>query len=264
MPVVRHSAFVAFHPRRECQWCATRCVLLSLFLYSYLHYACNIRFPRRPTGFITVGSYGLFTVANGIAVSSDGGASYTPVNISVLQTETRYGSFPTADAWYVSAGQWPSNVDGTRRHMMRSARAAAAVGAPSRKLQSDGYIQQIVKSTDSGQTWSSVNIDYTSGYLNGIDCLDESRCCAAGEQDDETDGYGYIICTADGGISWQRTLTVNETGASFLDLRVIGPDGYWAVGGVESVSGSGGRARRTLRCARLPCKHGAASTLRER
>lgn len=247
---------------------------------------CIRGFPSpAPVGFISVGSYGLFTSVNGVAVSTDGGATYTAINISVLQTETRYGAFPTATTWYVTAGQWPNQVDGTRRHMARRAAAASAAAGTgaARRLQGSGYIQQVVVTKDAGATWTSVNLDYTSGvrlgasrslslslrltrfapcgfsfkaddvstqcssvsisilstslqYLNGIDCLDESRCCAGGEQDDEPGGYGYIQCTLDGGMTWTRTLTVNETGASFLDLRVVGTDGYWAVGGVESVS----------------------------
>jgi len=77
---------------------------------------------------------------------------------------------------------------------------------------------------------------YNWAYFNGIDCLDENRCCAGAENDDEN-GAAYIVCTQDGGNTWNQTVVQNVTGSSILDLRVVGTDGYWAVGGIAAEIG---------------------------
>jgi hypothetical protein len=58
-------------------------------------------------GFAAVGTFGLLSESNGVAVSYDAGISFKAINISVLTAETRYGAFPTTESWYVSAGDWP-------------------------------------------------------------------------------------------------------------------------------------------------------------
>ena len=54
-----------------------------------------------PIGFAMVGQFGLFTMDDGVAISTDGGATYTPQNISSLLTDARYGAFPSANTWCV-------------------------------------------------------------------------------------------------------------------------------------------------------------------
>jgi hypothetical protein len=177
-----------------------------------------------------------------------------------------YGAFPSTSTWYVAAGQWPgegndntgstttggSTTSGVVKRV--SARADIvhtaegyryAFNQPTQSLGARGlqgntsndYIAQIVKTTDGGNTWTSVFTQYNYAYLNGIDCLDENRCCVAAENDD-TNGFASILCTFDGGANWNQTYYNNATGASLLDLRVVGTDGYWAVGGEESEVGS--------------------------
>ena len=51
-------------------------------------------------------------------------------------------------------------------------------------------------------------------------------------------GFAAIHCTQDGGATWNQTFYNNVTGASLLDLRTVGDNGYWAVGGIESEFGS--------------------------
>lgn len=99
------------------------------------------------------------------------------------------------------------------------------------------YVAQIVQTSDGGMTWNSTFYRENWAYLNGIDCLDEKRCCVGAENDD-ANGFAAILCTQDGGNSWAQTYYTNTTGASILDLRVVGTDGYWAVGGVVQQLGS--------------------------
>jgi hypothetical protein len=56
-----------------------------------------------------VGAFG--GVAGGVAISNDGGKTFESNAVSVLDANhpVRYGAYPTADTWFVSAGSWPSN-----------------------------------------------------------------------------------------------------------------------------------------------------------
>jgi len=237
----------------------------------------NIGDQSAPTGFGMVGTFGLFNPLNGVAISTDAGATYKAINITAAITETRYGSFVDANTWYISAGEWPgegsdsssggsSSSSGTsssptsaaasgvgrvvRRLTQRASIVQGADGVhrlelaepatrrvSGRNLQAaGGYVSQVLKTTDGGATFTSV-YNSTAGYLNGIDCLDADRCCVAQENDD-ADGFAAILCTTDGGDSWATNFYNNITGASILDLRVVGTDGYVAVGGIESSLGS--------------------------
>jgi len=59
------------------------------------------------SGFAAVGAWGLLNEANGVAYSPDFGITYSATNISVLRADTRYGAFPSATNWYITAGDWP-------------------------------------------------------------------------------------------------------------------------------------------------------------
>lgn len=219
-----------------------------------------------------VGDFGLVTQDNGVAISNDFGKTYAAANISNLVTEARYGAFPSTTTWYISAGEWPSSgndqptttggtggsttaapgeqttvraltgrvsvVKGPQGHTLAFTDSTSTRVA-GRNLQSaptGQYIAQIMKTTDAGQTWSSVFLKYNAFYFNGIDCLDENRCCA-GAENDNTGGGAVVLCTWDGGNTWNQTLTYTADGAGVLDLRVVGTDGYWAVGGVAAEIG---------------------------
>lgn len=58
-------------------------------------------------GYAAVGDWGLFTQANGPAVSYDDGATFTPLNISDAIADARYGAFPDNTTWYIALGDWP-------------------------------------------------------------------------------------------------------------------------------------------------------------
>lgn len=70
--------------------------------------ARNIGPSSAPLGFAVVGTIGnLVNETNGMAVSYNAGKSFTSIPIPILQTDARYGAFPTATTWYITAGQWP-------------------------------------------------------------------------------------------------------------------------------------------------------------
>ena len=67
--------------------------------------------PVGLNGFAAVGSWGLIKENNGVTVSRDYGFTYgSTYNISVLRADTRYGAFPSDDAWYITAGDWPVSL----------------------------------------------------------------------------------------------------------------------------------------------------------
>lgn len=179
----------------------------------------------------------------------------------------------TANTWYVSAGEWPDSGNdqpttstGTNTGSTTAAGARSTVrkitgkvsvvrdeagahrlafsapagtrvsGRAAQSAPTGQYVAQLLKTTDAGATWTSLFLKYNWAYFNGIDCLDENRCCAGAENDDEN-GAAYIVCTQDGGNTWNQTVVQNVTGSSILDLRVVGTDGYWAVGGIAAEIG---------------------------
>ncbi len=61
-------------------------------------------------GFAAVGQWGLFTEANGIVFSTDGGKAFSVIN-TTLTADARYGAFPSDSTWFLTAGDWPGEQD---------------------------------------------------------------------------------------------------------------------------------------------------------
>jgi hypothetical protein len=204
----------------------------------------NIGPKASPIGFALVGNVGSGNTTTGVAVSLDDGRSFEKIDITALNTYARYGAFPSADTWYISAGQWgneqsyDAEADAywlTERMSVGLTEAGEYVrsfkSAQQHKLRDDtGYMAQIVKTTDAGKTWTMQFNQSNTFYFNGIDCINESSCCAVGESDDAPAAGTYIYCTFDG-TNWEQMFTnLNSTGASLMDIRTVGATGYWAVG----------------------------------
>ncbi len=47
-----------------------------------------------------------------MALTTNGGHTFTPVFAPVLFTEARYAAFPSDNVWYIAAGEWPGNSTG--------------------------------------------------------------------------------------------------------------------------------------------------------
>jgi hypothetical protein len=176
---------------------------------------------------------------NGVAISVDGGKTFKFNNVSALVTDSRYGSFPSRNVWYLSAGMWgsstPQSEDATVAHELtahinvhkngkksfskRSLASASAAPTP-------GWIAQIVTTKDGGKTWTSSFVDEGNLYFNGISCGSETSCCAS------ADGVAgsYIYCTSDGK-TWSQKLFNAGPANSLLAMDAVGPMEYWAGGG---------------------------------
>lgn len=121
---------------------------------------------------------------SGVSVSTDGGKNLKMYDAKLF-TDARYGSFPTADVWYVSAGEWPENqrsfvdVEGNQVfHLTEKIQLKTSPeGKTSHNMLKPGstapqgpaqYKAQISKSTDGGKTWTTVFGQQNSTfYFNG-------------------------------------------------------------------------------------------------
>jgi len=182
---------------------------------------------------------------NGVAISKDGGATWKFLNASTLKTESRYGAYPTTSTFYISAGEWPENVNPatqqtyyqktSRMHFNRPINKQWSTKLfPANKERSapgdSGWRAQIVKSTDGGQTWQSQFYDEGNFYFNQIGCTSATHCCAVGEADSSAQPGIRFYCTWDGQ-TWTRTFFNPNPDLSVLSLRWIDQNNGWAGGG---------------------------------
>jgi hypothetical protein len=146
-----------------------------------------------------VGAFG----GNGVAVSTDGGATFTAHSASSAldnQHPARYGAYPSDTTWYVSAGAWPTNPNSmsdeeslllhhlNERVQIRKDRKTGEIyhkyleldqlGSPNNITQ---YTSAIAKTTDGGKTFTKVFEQDGSFYFNGIHCSSEDHCIAVAE-----------------------------------------------------------------------------------
>lgn len=223
----------------------------------------------KPDAIAVVGEFGLFKPKNGVAISTDGGVSFTTYDAGLF-TDARYGAFPSAKTWYLSAGNWPeANDDKTPTKdddpFSNDNNIPAADGAPQvyartprfelRRNAAGGYQPyarlsgrdamvtsndtvfqtQISMTQDGGATWTTVFKEVGDFYPNGIACQDDANCCFVAEADAGSEPGSRIYCTSDSGASWNRTFFNAGADNSLLDISVTGTAGeYWAVGGVLS------------------------------
>jgi len=198
------------------------------------------------------------TTVNGVSVSYDQGQSWKNIDIHA-EGQCRYGAFPSPLVWYVTSSLYPemefpsmiSNSSDNRyysfsQNLRFNGPQAEFATYPSRlssqsslsyrhgrKLLQTGYLAEISKTVDGGQTWNIVFRDESTYYLNGIDCPTENLCWAVGESQLGSAEPGCrILHTNDGGATWVQQLYVNESGYSLLDIAFVSETEGWAVGGV--------------------------------
>lgn len=182
---------------------------------------------------------------NGVGISMNGGKNFAFHNVSNAKTHLRYGAFPSKLTWYVTAGTWPqsSQPAPTVIHSLTSRanlHARQGVGhsleyvlqTPTRatKVGDPGWFAEILKTSDGGKTWESQYYSEGEFYFNGLDCADETHCCAAGESDSPPRPGGRLWCTADGK-QWVEVYYVAGADQGMSTVRAISPSEYWAAGG---------------------------------
>jgi len=205
--------------------------------YTPLFSACQSATAAAPGQFYLVGMW--MTVRNygdGVISSQDGGATLSFHQWTGL-TSARYGDFPSNSTWFISGGMWG---DGEKRSLDPEAPFQLTHRLkiyPSKdkmsfeftdieKLDRNGYIGVIQRSTDGGATFETVFNDTGRFYFNGIDCIDESNCWVAAEGPEGA----WILKTSDAGRTWvEQTF---RPGDSLLDVQMLNENEGWAVGGI--------------------------------
>jgi len=200
-------------------------------------------------------SYGVVgsTLAGGqgVAVSTNYGQHFTFYNISQLETIARYGAFPSATTWYVSAGQWPGGaVDAdpsspiTTRQMNKRLHYhynkdtkkyshSFHTGEPEETPENQFEWQaQVVKTTDGGKTWTTVFYNHSHFYANQISCGTPLNCVFAAESDAKTSAGVWLFTTSDGGSTWTNTMYLAGDTYSVVATEFVSATEVWA-GGAE-------------------------------
>jgi len=206
------------------------------------------------TGYGVTGQFGK---SNGVAISGNGGQTFTMYDCG-LNNETymtRYGSFPSASTWYLSAGTWPANaaqrargkVEGFRQKSQRISLHMDPVTKqvkpvfdfsvmkkkPRAPQDNNGYYAAITKSTDGGKTWTQVFNNVNNYYPNAISCPTVNDCWFVAESGGDSDQPGAnIIATNDGGKTWKTQFTNSDPNYSLMAINMISATEGWAAGGI--------------------------------
>jgi len=175
--------------------------------------------------------------ATGVVLTQDGKA----LSLSEIPAYVRYGSFPSSQVWYVSAGTWPEDSvsEGYRAHSKRVSfnhenKKAKVDLSKRRKLQASNetWVAQIFKTTNGGASFDMIfnapsDADY---YFNGISCGDENTCVVVGEGNN-ADGapIAVVFTTQDGGSTWVQTINTVNTIYTTMAVKMINNKiGYFA------------------------------------
>jgi len=181
---------------------------------------------------------------SGVAASFDGGQNLKYYDWGI-DTQARYGSFPSKDLWFVSGGTWPAEL-GVRENdplqlspRIRLVRHKDGSISPlinthpesmGNNKYEDGYLGVIARTTNGGRTFETVFNDTGRFYFNAIDCPDTKRCWAVAEGP----AGAWIFHTPDGGLTWVEQYQ-SPTGSLF-DIKFVNSLEGWAVGGSIKVS----------------------------
>jgi len=196
-----------------------------------------------PSSGLTPGS------VSGIAVSTDGAGEVWNAIQVLDETACRYGAFPSANTWYVSAGMWGADnstvSDSAKWHIKsdtvghrlskhvhighRSTKTVQRSGSSGSKKNvkdsTTGWWGSIYKTTDAGATFTNVYNSPADAlwYFNMISCGSESTCMAAAEGDN----YVGLWVTTDGGANWSESWT--SAGEGLMAVKMTSAtDGFFA------------------------------------
>ncbi len=100
----------------------------------------------------------------------------------------------------------------------------------------------IIKSTDSGATWTSTDMSAYATALVEIQFLDENVGYASGA--DSTGGI--ILKTTDGGVTWTNIYSSNVPGEYVWKLQILASNSNVVFGSVEANAPNNGRMIRSL------------------
>lgn len=152
--------------------------------------------------------------------TTNGGSSWTQVTTEKISTVNGIQFVNSSTGWLVGSGQFHSVIVGTTITMYN-------------------YRNQLMKTTDGGQTWTDVNLpvhDYSG--LNDLAFIDASTGWVVGEA-------GRIYKTTDGGASWENQSQLGHNmrwqGVHFVDALH-----GWIAGKQDSSAGNDALVMRTV------------------
>ena len=208
--------------------------------------------------------------------SADGGAIFEAKTINIAMpancTSARYGAMPSTSTWYVTFGSWPNsksvqggvsvservnlvrdvkgNVRRDVKKMLRSneggswSSSSSASQSTSSSSGSGGYsiyTAAIAKTTDGGNTWTSLISEATDFYFNAIDCISATKCVAVAEGFNEN-AAARVYFTEDGQ-NFREVFRLNSTSStaySLMSVRYASATEVWAAGSAEGELSSSG------------------------
>jgi len=194
----------------------------------------------------TFGFVGQFGENYAVAYSGDSGATWRRAPIAYRGSWARYMSMPTENTWYVTCGTWPRKSDSSPRELFEklSIESFSNETNPTYKfnvhldgpetsrhlLQSGGYRTAILKTTNAGQTWTTVferlENDY---YLNNVHGATENMCFTVGDGN-----RGVGLRTVNGGASWQEVMTEPGRNLQMMDVKMVNQREGWIAGAALS------------------------------
>lgn len=217
----------------------------------------NLEYSVQDDFFGAVGTF----VKGQVAISSDG-SKWDEFDLTDALEEgafPRYGAFVDKNTWYITAGTWPMSnetdptvtltsrlgVDSTSSSRstlkMKTKNNFDLITSTKRNLRSEDaddegetgtYMNQVLKTTDGGKTWTSVYKQNGENYPNGIHCYDANTCAFVAESSDDSAKPGVsIYYTADGGNNWKEVMYLQSGSMSLMQVRMVSATEFHAVGG---------------------------------
>ncbi|KAJ1404952.1 hypothetical protein B484DRAFT_457199 [Ochromonadaceae sp. CCMP2298] len=155
---------------------------------------------------------------SGVAVSRDAGGSW---DMYAAGPNTRYGSFPSADTWFISGGTWNDTSSASALDVFESAPSfqlssklnmGAGARVPNKREgggegEVSGWFGAIYKTSDGGKSFETVfrSPPTSKYYFNAISCSSAQVCIAVAEGETDTSSWAGAFVTTDGGKSWALT-----------------------------------------------------------
>lgn len=173
------------------------------------YYFRNIEFLNENVGFLGTLDYVFFK-------TTDGGANWSPVTNLPISPRAVCGLDAVGDSTIYGCGAYFSPADGTPAF--------------------------IIKSTDAGATWQSIDMTPYATALVEILFLDENTGFASGADNNG----GVILKTTDGGASWTPIYHSANPGEYVWKLQMLQSNSNVLFGSVEAVEPRNGKMIRSL------------------